>query len=34
MDTFWTNVKQSIIEHNTSIIKYGQTPPTQNRQAS
>ena len=29
--TFWTNVKQSRIEHNTSLIKYSQTPPTQNK---
>ena len=28
--TFWTNVKQSTIEYDTSVIKYSQTPPTQN----
>ena len=27
---FGTNVKQSTNEHNTSIIEYSQTPPTQN----
>ena len=31
-DTFWTNVKQSTNEHNTSITEYSQTPPTQNIQ--
>ena len=28
--TFWTNVKQSKNEHNTSIIEYCKTTPTQN----
>ena len=28
--TYWTNVKQSTNEYNTSIIEYSQTPPTQN----
>ena len=28
--TFRTNVKQSVIEHNTNIIQYSKTPPTQN----
>ena len=28
--TFWTNVKQGTIEHNTVIIEYSQIPPTQN----
>ena len=28
--TFWTNVKHSTIELNTSLIEYSKTPPTEN----